>query len=78
MEQLYEFLKVERKFVFPENLMSKRIEADFAKSQQFNAERNEKILQRLRNDKTSVVNKKKSSSINKSALAKSSQLAQEK
>lgn len=58
--------------------MSKRIETDFAKCQEFNAERNEKILQRLRNDKTSIVNNKKSNSINKAALAKSSQMAKEK
>lgn len=37
VKQLYYFFKGERKFVFPENLMAKRIEAEFAKCQEYNS-----------------------------------------
>ena len=48
--------------------MSKRIEGDFNECSEFNQERNERILQKLRGDETSLLNNKKSiNSIGKAA-----------
>lgn len=57
--------------MFPDNLMIKRIEADFIKCQDYNSERNEKILIKFRSDQTSLYNSRKSPSINKASLIKS-------
>ena len=48
--------------------MAKRIETDFIECKEYNKERNEKILQKLKLDETSLLNNKKSiNSVSKAA-----------